>query len=214
MGLSLGDPPRYQGLRAKLISHLEKKGIKDLVVLTAMRRVPRHLFVDPTFIEHAYSDQALPILCGQTISQPYTVAYQTELLQVHPGHKVLEVGTGSGYQCAVLCELGAEVYSIELERTLYERAKALLKELGYRPLLRWGDGRLGWPNYAPFDRILLTAATEEVPLNLIAQLAEGGRLVAPIGKENTQTMMVGTKIKGTMKWEEKGTFRFVPLRTA
>jgi protein-L-isoaspartate(D-aspartate) O-methyltransferase len=211
--LGAQDPPRYQGLRKKLIEQLAAKGIRDIAVLMAMARVPRHLFVEPTFIEHAYEDRALPILCNQTISQPYTVAYQTELLQVQPDHKVLEIGTGSGYQCAVLCELGAAVYSVELEKQLYERAKDLLYRLGYKPTLRWGDGRLGWPTYAPFDRILLTAGAEEVPSALFDQLAEGGRLVAPVGKGNQQKMVVFTKQKGELRREEKGLFRFVPLRS-
>ncbi|MCX7606794.1 MAG: protein-L-isoaspartate O-methyltransferase, partial [Bacteroidia bacterium] len=127
------DPPRYQGLRRKLVEQLVGKGIQDKAVLQAIATVPRHLFVEPTFIEHSYEDRALPIACGQTISQPYTVAYQTELLDVHPGQKVLEIGTGSGYQCAILCEIGAEVYSVELEKTLFERAKKLLHQLGYHP---------------------------------------------------------------------------------
>ncbi|GIV23138.1 MAG: protein-L-isoaspartate(D-aspartate) O-methyltransferase [Bacteroidia bacterium] len=206
------DPPRFQGLRRKLIESLEKKGIKDRAVLSAMGRVPRHLFVDPTFLEHAYEDRALPIACGQTISQPYTVAYQTELLQVQPGQKVLEIGTGSGYQCAILCELGAEVFSIELEKALYEQAKKTLARLGYRPHLRWGNGRLGWPTYAPFDRILLTAGAAVIPPALVEQLAEGGRLVAPLGPGSTQTMVVLTKENGQIHRAEKGYFRFVPLR--
>ncbi|RMF52095.1 MAG: protein-L-isoaspartate(D-aspartate) O-methyltransferase [Bacteroidetes bacterium] len=207
------DSPRQQGLRRKLVQQLEQKGIKDPAVLAALRRVPRHLFVEPTFIELAYEDRALPIACGQTISQPYTVAYQTELLQVSPGHKVLEIGTGSGYQCAILCELGAEVYSVELERALYEQARERLTRLGYRPFLRWGDGRLGWPTYAPFDRILVTAGAAEIPPALLDQLAEGGRLVAPVGTGPDQTMLVITRQGNQLKQEAKGLFRFVPLRS-
>ncbi len=207
------DSPRQQGLRRKLVQQLQRKGIRDQAVLEALRRVPRHLFVEPTFVELAYEDRALPIACDQTISQPYTVAYQTELLQVSPGLKVLEIGTGSGYQCAILCELGAEVYSVELERTLYEQAREKLTQLGYRPFLRWGDGRLGWPTYAPFDRILVTAGTPEIPPALLDQLADGGRLVAPVGKGPNQTMVVITRQGSQLLREEKGLFRFVPLRS-
>ncbi|MCS7163117.1 MAG: protein-L-isoaspartate(D-aspartate) O-methyltransferase [Bacteroidia bacterium] len=207
------DPPRYQGQRRQLVESLIQKGIQDPAVLAAIGRVPRHLFVEPTFIEHAYEDKALPIACGQTISQPFTVAYQTSLLEVAPRQRVLEIGTGSGYQTAILCELGAEVYSVELERELYERARALLEGLGYVVYLRWGDGRLGWPTYAPFDRILLTAAAESVPPGLFDQLAEGGRLVAPIGRpDGTQQMTVYSKRNGQIHRETKGYFRFVPLR--
>lgn len=207
------DSPRQQGLRRKLVQHLERKGIQDQAVLAALRRVPRHLFVEPTFLELAYEDRALPIACGQTISQPYTVAYQTQLLQVSPGLKVLEIGTGSGYQCAILCEMGAEVYSVELERTLYEQARERLAQLGYRPFLRWGDGRLGWPTYAPFDRILLTAGAPDIPTALLDQLAEGGRLVAPVGSGSDQTMVVLTRQGNQFLREERGLFRFVPLRS-
>lgn len=205
------DTPRYQGLRRRLIGQLRAKGIQDERVLAAMERVPRHLFVHPTLREHAYEDRALPLAAGQTISQPYTVAFQTQLLAVEPGHKVLEIGTGSGYQTAILCELGAQVYSVELERSLYEQAQKLLMRLGYQPFLRWGDGRFGWPTHAPFDRILLTAATDEVPETLFTQLKEGGILVAPVGK-TSQVMTRFKKEKGQIRKEEQGYFRFVPLR--
>ncbi|MCX8112679.1 MAG: protein-L-isoaspartate(D-aspartate) O-methyltransferase [Bacteroidia bacterium] len=208
------DLPRYQGLRRRLVERIQSKGIQDQAVVASIGRVPRHLFVDPALREHAYEDRALPLMAGQTISQPYTVAYQTQLLCVQAGHKVLEIGTGSGYQTAVLCELGAEVYSVELERRLYERAKVLLEKLGYRARLRWGDGRFGWPTYAPFDRILLTAATDRVPEALFEQLSEGGILVAPVGRSSHQVMTVYRKIGQTLSCEEKGYFKFVPLRSA
>ncbi|MCS7297480.1 MAG: protein-L-isoaspartate(D-aspartate) O-methyltransferase [Bacteroidia bacterium] len=206
------DTPRHQGLRRRLVQHLSAKGIQDKRVLKAMEAVPRHLFVEPTLREHAYEDRALPIAEGQTISQPYTVAYQTELLAIEPGQKVLEIGTGSGYQAAILCEMGAEVYSVELERNLYEQAKKRLEKLGYAVRLRWGDGQFGWPTYAPFDRILLTAGTEKIPPALFEQLAEGGLLVAPVTKGFHEVMMRFRKSKGAIIAEEKGYFRFVPLR--
>ncbi|MCS6789636.1 MAG: protein-L-isoaspartate(D-aspartate) O-methyltransferase [Bacteroidia bacterium] len=206
------DSPRFRGLRRRLVEKIAARGITDQAVLRAMERVPRHFFTEPTLIEHAYEDRALPIACKQTISQPYTVAYQTQLLAVQPGHRILEIGTGSGYQTAILCEMGGEVYSVELERLLYERAKALLEQLGYKASLRWGDGHLGWPSFAPFDRILLTAGAEEVPPTLFGQLKEGGRLVAPIGKPPQQIMRLYIKEKGRLICEEKGLFRFVPLR--
>lgn len=207
------DSPRYQGLRRRLVEQLSARGIQSRAVLEAIGRVPRHLFVEPTLREHAYEDRALPIPAKQTISQPYTVAYQTELLDLQPGHRVLEIGTGSGYQTAILCEMGAEVYSVELERTLYEQARSLLSRLGYAPRLRWGDGRFGWPTYAPFDRILLTAGAETVPAVLFDQLKPGGILVAPVGRGSHQVMMRYVKgADGVITAEEKGAFRFVPLR--
>lgn len=207
------DTPRYQGLRRRLVEQLAAKGIQDPLVLAAIGRVPRHLFVEPTLREHAYEDKALPLIAGQTISQPYTVAYQTQLLALQPGHKVLEIGTGSGYQTAILCELGAEVYSVELERSLYERTRVLLAKLQYSARLRWGDGRFGWPTFAPFDRILITAGAEQVPEALFHQLKLGGILVAPVGRGTHQTMMVYRKnLDGSITAEEKGSFRFVPLR--
>ncbi|MCS7152857.1 MAG: protein-L-isoaspartate(D-aspartate) O-methyltransferase [Bacteroidia bacterium] len=208
------DAPRYQGLRRRLVEQLRQKGIQNPAVLRAIEKVPRHLFVEPAFREHAYEDKALPLIADQTISQPYTVAYQTELLDLRPGHKVLEIGTGSGYQTAILCEMGAEVYSVELERRLYMRAKSLLEKLGYRVHLRCGDGRLGWPTYAPFDRILLTAGAEKVPEPLFRQLKEGGLLVAPVAKLTHHVMMVYRKAGENLVAEEKGLFRFVPLRSA
>ena len=209
----LPDPPRYQGLRRKLVAHLRSQGITDERVLAAMERVPRHVFLESGLWEHAYEDRALPIAGGQTISQPYTVAFQTQLLNVELGCKVLEIGTGSGYQAAILAELGAEVYSVERVRDLHQRAKALLQALGYRVHVRWGDGRLGWPTHAPYDRILLTAAAAEIPDALLSQLAEGGRLVAPVGAPNTpQSMILLVKQNGQLYQTEHGHFRFVPLQ--
>ncbi len=206
------DLPRYQGLRRKLVRYLRSQGIADERVLAALEKVPRHLFLESGLWEHAYEDRALPIAGGQTISQPYTVAFQTQLLQVEPGCKVLEIGTGSGYQAAILAELGAEVYSIERVRELYERSRRILQALGYKVHLRWGDGRLGWPTYAPYDRILLTAAAPEIPQALIPQLAEGGRLVAPRGAPHTtQEMIRLVKQNNQLQESQHGHFRFVPL---
>ena len=206
------DPPRYQGLRRKLVAHLRAQGITDERVLAAIEKVPRHVFLESGLWEHAYEDRALPIAGGQTISQPYTVAFQTQLLQVEPGCKVLEIGTGSGYQAAILAELGVEVYSIERVRELYERSRRILQALGYKVHLRWGDGRLGWPTYAPYERILLTAAAPEVPPALINQLAEGGRLVAPLGApHSTQEMICLSKQASQLQETRHGHFRFVPL---
>ncbi len=213
MVVVLPDPPRYQGLRRKLVDHLRGQGITDERVLAAMEKVPRHLFIESGLWEHAYEDRALPIAGGQTISQPYTVAFQTQLLEIVPGCKVLEIGTGSGYQAAILAEMGAEVYSIERVRELYQKTKVLLNNLGYRVHLRWGDGRLGWPTHAPYDRIILTAATPEIPSSLISQLAEGGRLVAPLGEPNSnQAMTVLVKKNGQFRQTQHGYFRFVPLQ--
>jgi protein-L-isoaspartate(D-aspartate) O-methyltransferase len=207
------DLPKYQGLRRKLVEHLRLQGITEERVLAAIGKVPRHLFLESGLWEHAYEDRALPIAGGQTISQPYTVAFQTQLLAVEPGCRVLEIGTGSGYQAAILAEMGAEVYSIERVRELYQRAKALLHGLGYSVHLRWGDGRLGWPTHAPYDRILLTAAAPEVPEPLLQQLAEGGRLVAPIGPPQApQEMILLIKKDGQLHESRHGRFRFVPLQ--
>lgn len=210
----LADLPRYQGLRQKLVELLRRKGIQDEAVLAAIAAVPRHLFLESGLWEHAYEDRALPILAGQTISQPYTVAFQTELLAVKPQHKVLEIGTGSGYQAAILAHMGAIVYSIEKSRELYLHAQRILRLLGYAVYQRWGDGQLGWPKHAPFDRILLTASTPVVPPALFEQLAPQGRLVAPIGasNENQEMTLFVKEADGRLTKTVHGHFRFVPLR--
>jgi protein-L-isoaspartate(D-aspartate) O-methyltransferase len=179
----------------------------------ALEKVPRHFFLESALWEHAYEDKALPIAGGQTMSQPYTVAFQTQLLAVEPGQKVLEIGTGSGYQTSILAELGAKVFSVERVLELYQRAKSILSHLGYRIQLRWGDGRLGWPTYALYDRILFTAATPEVPPALFEQLAIGGRLVVPLGAPHeVQEMMLFIKAPDqTIRESRHGRFRFVPL---
>lgn len=202
----------HKGLRKKLVDEIRKKGIEDEVVLQSMDRVPRHCFMDSSFVNFAYKDQAFPIAAGQTISQPYTVAFQTELLQVKKMDKILEVGTGSGYQTAVLIEMGAKVFSIERHKELYLKAKSILDELGYRPQLFYGDGYLGLPTYGPFDKVLITAATAKVPELLLNQLKTGGRLVAPVGGSDSQTMTLVEKTgENKYKSSEHGYFVFVPM---
>lgn len=191
---------------------IKKKGITDKNVLDAIGKIPRHLFMDSSFEDHAYQDKAFPIAADQTISQPYTVAFQTQLLQVEKGEQVLEIGTGSGYQTAVLCELGAKVYSIERQRELYKKTKLFLSKIGYRPkYLSFGDGYKGLPDYAPFDKIIVTAGAPEVPRDLLSQLKVGGRLVIPVGTD-VQTMTLFIR-KSPMEFDktEYGSFRFVPL---
>lgn len=206
------DTYRHKGLRQKLIDSLREKGIHDEDVLAAMNRVPRHLFMDSGFINHSYTDKAFPIAAGQTISQPYTVAFQTQLLCTEKHQKVLEVGTGSGYQTAVLLELGARVYSIERIRELYLAARDQLVPMGYKPGLYYGDGYQGLPAFAPFDRILVTAGANDVPEKLLEQLAVGGRMVIPVGDRFGQKMLLIEKTgeKETRR-SEHGSFSFVPL---
>lgn len=202
----------HKGMRKKLVETLKTKGISNEEVLKAINKIPRHLFMDSGFIDHAYVDKAFPIAADQTISQPYTVARQSELLQIKKGDKALEIGTGSGYQCAVLLEMGIEVYSIERQNELYKKTKLFLPKLGYRPKkLIFGDGYKGLKEEAPFDGIVVTAAAPFVPKPLLAQLKVGGRLVIPVGEES-QIMTVFTRTSSTeFKKEEFGEFRFVPL---
>ncbi len=195
-----------------LVRKIKSKGISDPRVLAAVEAVPRHAFLDNAFQEHAYQDKAFQIGEGQTISQPYTVAFQTELLQTNPGDRVLEIGTGSGYQCSILVTMGVQVYSIEYNRTLHRRAKAVLRQLGYQATLRQGDGSLGWPDYAPYDGIVVTAGAPTVPEALLDQLNEGGRLVIPVGNRKRQEMLRFTKVpNGQLKKESFQGFSFVPL---
>ena len=199
-------------MRQQLVEVLEQKGIKDTRVLTAIGKIPRHLFMDSGFIDHAYQDKAFPIAADQTISQPYTVAFQTELMAVTPGDKVLEIGTGSGYQTAVLLELGTKVYSIERQKELFKKTSKFLPKLGYRAKkLIFGDGYKGLPNEAPFKSIIVTAGAPFVPNPLLAQLKIGGRLVIPVG-DAIQVMTLFIR-KGPKEFEkhELGEFRFVPL---
>jgi protein-L-isoaspartate(D-aspartate) O-methyltransferase len=205
---------RHKGLRKNLIDLLRKKGITDENVLNAMNIIPRHFFFDSSFLEFAYEDKAFPIGSGQTISQPYTVAFQSELLKFEKGMRVLEVGTGSGYQASVLAEMGARVYTIERQKLLYETLKSLNPPLNYRIRLFYGDGYVGLPAHAPFDRILITAAAPYIPEVLVNQLRIGGILVAPVGKNDVQIMTRITKISDTdITTETHGSFRFVPMLT-
>ena len=202
----------HQGMRKKLVETLIEKGIQDKAVLEAIGKVPRHLFMDSGFIDHAYVDKAFPIAANQTISQPYTVARQTELLQVKKGDKVLEIGTGSGYQAAVLLELGTILYTIERQNELFKKTNIFLPKIGYRPKkMIFGDGYKGLPDEAPFDGIIVTAGAPFVPKPLLAQLKIGGRLVIPVG-EDVQIMTVfERKSEKEFNKEEFGEFRFVPL---
>ena len=199
-------------MRKKLVETLEKKGITNPGVLQAINTIPRHLFMDSGFIDHAYVDKAFPIAAQQTISQPYTVARQTELLDIVKGSKVLEIGTGSGYQTAVLLEIGAVVYSIERQNKLFKKAVKFLKQQGYNPKkLIFGDGYIGLEKEAPFDGIVVTAGAPYVPKPLLAQLKIGGKLVIPVGK-TSQIMTVFTRTSKTAFDKQTfGEFRFVPL---
>ncbi len=203
---------KHKGMRRVLVQKLKAKGIRDPQVLEAIETVPRHAFLDNAFLEHAYQDKAFQIGEGQTISQPYTVAFQSELLQVQPGDRLLEIGTGSGYQCSILLALGASVYSIEYNLTLHQRARATLRQLGYQTNLIHGDGSQGLPAYAPYDGIIVTAGAPTVPHALIDQLNEGGRLVIPVGNRRSQEMVLITKASdGTVRQKSYDSFSFVPL---
>lgn len=204
---------KYQGAREKMVEQqIARKGIRDERVLSAMRKVPRHLFVSPQSQSLAYADRPLRIGSGQTISQPYIVALMTELLEVQPEHRVLDVGTGSGYQAAILGELATEVHSIERHPELAETAKTLLKKLGYSNIrVHMGDGSQGLVSKAPFDRIIVGAAAPSVPDALLEQLAEGGRLVIPVGSRFSQHLAVWEKHEGVLKETRDSSVVFVPL---
>jgi protein-L-isoaspartate(D-aspartate) O-methyltransferase len=206
------DTIKHQGKRLQLAKVVENKGITDEKVLDAIKKIPRHLFMDSSFEDHAYQDKAFPIAADQTISQPYTVAFQSEVLQVEKGKTVLEIGTGSGYQTAVLCELGAKVYSIERQQELFKKTKLFLSKIGYRPrYLAFGDGYKGLPDYAPFDRIIVTAGAPFVPKPLLSQLKVGGRMVIPVGKDTQIMTLFERKSETEFEKTEFGNFRFVPL---
>ena len=207
------DTYRHKGLRKKLVDTVKSKGITDERVLNAISNVPRHYFLDSAFDELAYEDRAFPIGEGQTISQPYTVAYQSQLLEIKPFTKILEIGTGSGYQAVVLAEMGAQVYTIERQKKLFDQNKTfafLKKYLSIK--LFYGDGYEGLPTYAPFDRVIITAAAPEIPPKLIEQLKPGGMMVIPLGMGEVQRMMRITKLEnGALKEEVFDNFSFVPM---
>lgn len=206
------DTYKHKGMRKLLVQEIARKGITDANVLKAIEDIPRHFFLDSTFENHAYEDKPFPIGSGQTISQPYTVAFQSQLLEVRKRDKVLEIGTGSGYQACVLLELGATVFSIERQKNLYQRTRLFLPSIGYNPKLFFGDGYKGLPSFAPFDRIIITAAAPFIPEPLITQLKVGGIMVVPVGAGGTQIMTTLHKTSDThYELKEHGDFRFVPL---
>ncbi|MCX2575256.1 protein-L-isoaspartate(D-aspartate) O-methyltransferase [Pedobacter sandarakinus] len=212
MAYKFVDNYRERGARKKLVELLKSRGIEDKHVLAAIGKVPRHFFFDETFWNQAYKDIAFPIGDGQTISQPYTVAYQSELLHIKPGDKVLEIGTGSGYQTCVLMELGAQVTTIERQQNIYNRTIQVLPGMGYKPIFYCGDGSKGVAEHAPYDKIIVTAGAPLVPEILLKQLKIGGILVIPVGDEKTQKMVTVIRVSDT-DYEKivLDTFRFVPL---
>ena len=209
----LQDGYREQGLRKQLVRKLKEKGITDAKVLSAIQAVPRHIFLDKAFLEQAYQDKAFPIGEGQTISQPYTVAFQTQLLEVSKNMKVLEIGTGSGYQACVLAQLEVKLYTIEYNKVLYNKTSAFLRSEGFSSInFFYGDGSQGLPSFAPYDRIIVTAGAPSIPEKLIHQLVIGGMLVIPVGDDKNQVMLRITRLsENEFKREEFGAFKFVPL---
>ncbi len=206
------DSYRHKGLRKQLAEEIAEKGINDLRVIEAIGKIPRHFFLDTAFAEHAYENKAFPIGSGQTISHPYTVAFQSQLLKVEKGHKVLEIGTGSGYQTTVLCELGAKVYSIERQKELFDRTKRILSRMNYSTAkLYYGDGYKGIPAYAPYDSIIVTCGAPFVPEDLLIQLKLGGRLVIPIGEEKQIMTLITKVLENEYTKETFGDFKFVPM---
>ncbi len=206
------DTLKHSGMRNKLANVLISKGIANTVVLDAIRTIPRHLFIDSSFEGHAYQDKAFPIGAEQTISQPYTVAFQTELLEITQGDKILEIGTGSGYQTSVLLELKTKVYTIERQRELFKKTNLFFKKMGYRPKkVIFGDGYKGMPEEAPFNGIIVTAGAPEVPKALLSQLKIGGRLVIPVGIDEQIMTRFIRKSEKEFEKKEYGSFKFVPL---
>lgn len=206
------DSFKHKGLRNLLVEKLRLKGIKNEAVLDAISKVPRHLFMDSSFSDHAYQDKAFPISSGQTISQPYTVAFQTELLNVSSGDKVLEIGTGSGYQAAVLCEMGIRVYTIERIKSLFLKSKSFLASINYHPKrIIYGDGFHGYDEKAPYDAIIVTAGANEIPKDLVPQIKNGGVMVIPIGNSSQKMIQYFKKNTGEFEINEFGDFKFVPM---
>jgi protein-L-isoaspartate(D-aspartate) O-methyltransferase len=205
------DNYKQRGLRNNLVKKLRLKGISDERILAAIGKVPRHVFFDDALLNHAYEDKAFPIGQGQTISQPYTVAFQTEKLEIRPGDKILEIGTGSGYQACILIELEAKLYTVEYNKVLFEKTRDFLPRLGYRPIFHCGDGSLGFAARAPFDRIIVTAGAPVIPSALTDQLAEGGILVIPVGDREKQRMVRIVRKNNRLHRQEFDNFAFVPL---
>ncbi len=206
------DGYKHKGLRKKLIQELREKGIQDEKILAAFDAVPRHFFLDLAFTEQAYTNMAFQIGAGQTISHPYTVAFQTDLLQVRKGDKILEIGTGSGFQTCILCALGAKVFSIERQKELFLKAKSIIHHFNFNPKLVFGDGYKGLPNFAPFDKVIITCGAPEIPEALLNQLKIGGVMVIPIGEGEKQLMKRITKVaEHEFTTEEFGVFSFVPM---
>ncbi len=208
----INDTILHKGMRKRLVEEIASKGISDLRVLQAIGKIPRHLFMESSFVKFAYQDKAFPIGAGQTISQPYTVAFQTQLLQVKQHSKILEIGTGSGYQAAVLIEMGAQVYTIERQRELFLKTQQFLPQLGYHPRFFFGDGYKGLPTYGPFDGIVITAGAPFIPEDLKMQLKIGGKMVIPVGQGDHQIMtLVERKSENSFEETTFGNFAFVPL---
>lgn len=207
------DTHRHRGLRQQLVNELKSKGIKNELILSAFMDIPRHYFLEKTFADWAYKDVAFPIDADQTISQPYTVAMQTTLLDIKKGDKVLEIGTGSGFQACVLSHMGAKVYTIERQKKLFDKTEKFLHDIGFGNIRTlYGDGYEGAPRFAPFDKILITAGASEIPEKLIEQLKPGGIMVIPLGQGDLQKMLKITKNEdGSLKKENFGNYRFVPF---
>lgn len=209
------DSFKHKGLRRQMCEEMRRKGITDPLVLKAMEEVPRHWFIDPALDAHAYVDRALKIGCDQTISHPSTVAMQSQLLELKPGMKVLEIGTGSGYQTAILCRMGAKVFSVERQKGLFDQTKRLLGELGYRARCFLGDGYQGLTevNYGPYDRVIVTCGAPEIPAPLMAQLKVGGIIVIPLGEEEQEMLRITKEGESREEWkvEKFGTYSFVPM---
>lgn len=206
------DSFKYKGMRRKLIGELSEKGIQDQRILDAFDKVPRHFFLDNAFAEQAYTNMAFQIGSGQTISHPFTVAFQTELLNLKRGEKVLEIGSGSGFQTSILCEMGAKVFSIERHKPLHLSAKSILRHLNYNARLSFGDGYKGLPTFAPFDKIIITCGAPDIPESLVDQLKVGGVMIIPIGEGVEQQMKRITKVSTSeLEIEDFGVFKFVPM---
>lgn len=206
------DTFKHKGMRRQLINELREKGIKDERILEAFNAIPRHFFLDQVFEQQAYSNQAFQIGAGQTISHPYTVAMQTDLLEISKGDKVLEIGTGSGFQTCILCELGAKVFSIERQRELFLKAKKIVEHFNFSPRIVYGDGYKGMPAFAPFDKIIITCGAPDVPASLVEQLKIGGIMVIPVGEGKDQDMLKITKLPdGGVDIQHFGVFSFVPM---